>query len=93
LLIFPKVGDLGTIVECYGHPNNLSAEPVAYEVEFANADGETIALQTLEPAQFVVAWQNATKAWVPLAERVAALLQTLPEDRQAQVIEFARTLA
>ncbi len=87
-----KVGDLGTIVEEYGDQQDPSADHCAYEIEFANTDGETIALQTLEAQQFVVAWQNSTKAWVPLTERVTAILQTLPEDRQTQVLEFVRAL-
>lgn len=77
-------GELGTIVEVY--------DDDAYEVEFADAEGVTLALQALEPEQFVVVWKNSSKAWVPLSERIAALLQTLPEDRQQQVLNFARTL-
>lgn len=77
-------GELGTIVETYDNR--------AYEVEFADAEGATLALQALEPEQFVVVWKNSTKAWVPLADRIAALLQTLPEDRQQQVLNFARSL-
>lgn len=63
-----------------------------YEVEFANAEGETLALQVLEPEQFIVIWQSSTKTWVPLGNRIAALLQTLPEERQQQVLNFARSL-
>jgi phage terminase Nu1 subunit (DNA packaging protein) len=79
-----QAGELGTIVETYDNH--------AYEVEFADAEGATLALQALEPDQFVVVWKNSTQAWVPLAERIAALLQTLPEDRQQQVLNFARSL-
>jgi hypothetical protein len=77
-------GELGTIVEVY--------DTCAYEVEFADAEGATLALQALEPKQFVVVWKNSTKAWVPLADRIAAWLQILPEDRQQQVLNFARSL-
>lgn len=79
-----QAGELGTIVETYDNH--------AYEVEFADAEGATLALQALEPEQFVVVWKNSTQAWVPLADRIAALLQTLPEDRQQQVLNFARSL-
>lgn len=79
-----QAGELGTIVETYG--------TYAYEVEFADTEGATLALQALEPEQFVVVWQHSTQAWVPLADRIAALLQTLPEDRQQQVLNFARSL-
>ena len=79
-----RAGDQGIIVEIYGDR--------AYEVEFANAEGETLALQALEPEQFLVIWQNSTKTWVPLGDRIAALLQTLPTDKQQQVLSFARSL-
>ena len=79
-----QAGQQGTIVEVY--------DDRAYEVEFANSHGETQAMLVLKPEQFVVVWQNATKAWVPLPERIAAVLQKLPEDRQQQVLTFARSL-
>ena len=79
-----QAGDKGTIVEEY--------DDLAYEVEFSNSQGETLALLALEPEQFVVIWQNATKTWVPLTDRIAAVLQKLPEDRQQQVLNFARSL-
>ncbi|MBE9160553.1 DUF4926 domain-containing protein [Nodosilinea sp. LEGE 06152] len=79
-----KAGDQGTILEVY--------DDRAYEVEFANSYGETHAMLALKPEQFVVVWQNATKSWVPLPERIAAVLQKLPEDRQHQVLMFARSL-
>jgi hypothetical protein len=79
-----QAGDQGTIVEEY--------DDRAYEVEFSNSQGETLALLALEPEQFVVVWQNATRAWVPLTERITAVLQKLPEDRQQQVLNFARSL-
>lgn len=77
-------GELGTIVEVYDNG--------AYEVEFADAEGVTLALKALGSEQFVVVWKNSIKAWVPLSERIAALLQALPEDRQQQVLNFARSL-
>lgn len=36
----------------------------AYEVEFTNEEGETIALVPLTVAQFVVVWRSASKSWV-----------------------------
>jgi hypothetical protein len=77
-------GELGTIVEVYDNR--------AYEVEFADVEGATLALRALEPEQFVVVWKHSTKDWVPLADRIVALLQTLPEDGQQQVLNFARSL-
>ena len=79
-----QAGDQGTIVEEY--------EDRAYEVEFSNSQGEALALLALEPEQFVVVWQNTTKTWVPLTDRITAVLQKLPEDRQQQVLNFARSL-
>ncbi|WP_035985940.1 DUF4926 domain-containing protein [Leptolyngbya sp. KIOST-1] len=78
-----QASDQGTIVETYD---------CAYEVEFANSHGETVALLALKLEQFAVVWQHATKAWTPLADRIVALLQELPEDRQQQVLNFARSL-
>lgn len=49
-----QAGDQGTIVEVY--------DDCAYEVEFSNSQRETQVLLTLKPEQFVVVWQNATKA-------------------------------
>lgn len=60
-----QAGDLGTILEEY--------DDSAYEIEFANSEGETLALQVLGPDQFVVVWQNSTKTWVSLTDRVSAI--------------------
>ena len=49
-------GVQGTIVECYGDNT--------YEVEFANPEGETLALCTLSPTQFITIWQAKTKSWL-----------------------------
>ena len=79
-----KVGDRGTIVEEYGGK--------AYEVEFTNSDGETTALQSLTCNQFIVVWRSATKMWVPVGDRLVAMIQFLPEENQKQVLDFARSL-
>ncbi len=50
-----KAGAKGAIVEDFG--NN------EYEVEFANSDGETLALCTLTLEQFIVIWIAETKSW------------------------------
>ena len=60
-----------------------------YEVEFTNEDGETLALCTLSPDQFIVIWQARTKKWVPVAEWIAALTAHLPEEAEQQVLDFA----
>ncbi len=58
-----QAGMQGAIVECYGDD--------AYEVEFTDRDGATIALCVLTSEQFMVAWQARTKSWLPIAERLA----------------------
>ena len=47
-----NAGELGTIVEKY--------DDRAYEVEFANDDGETLALLVLTPEKFIVVWKSET---------------------------------
>jgi len=74
-------GAMGAIVHCY--PDDTC------EVEFANKDGETLALCTLSPAQFIVVWRAETKTWVPVAERIAALVTRLPEEAEQEVWDFA----
>lgn len=77
-------GAVGAIVHCY--PDNN------YEVEFTNEDGETLALCMLSPAQFIVVWRARTRMWVPVAERIAALVAHLPEEAEQEVLDFARFL-
>jgi hypothetical protein len=77
-----QVGTQGTIVECYGED--------AYEVEFVNGAGETIAMVVLKLAQFTVVWRAESKMWVPIAERLEALMATLPEATLLEVFDFAR---
>ena len=79
-----KAGQLGTIVE--KHNEN------AYEVEFSNSKGETLAFLAVKTNQFIVVWKSKTQDWVPLADRVAAMLEVLPEERQKQVLNFTRSL-
>ncbi|MEL6384107.1 MAG: DUF4926 domain-containing protein [Cyanobacteria bacterium J06626_18] len=79
-----RAGDRGAIVE--QHTNK------AFEVEFTNPNGETLELLALSPEQFIVVWQSASKTWVPLADRLAAMMLALPEERQEQVLNFARSL-
>lgn len=77
-------GMVGAVVHCY--PDNT------YEVEFTNEDGETLALCTLSPDHFIVIWRAETKEWVPIAERVAAVMGNLPEEAEQEVLDFARFL-
>ncbi|MFO0047137.1 MAG: DUF4926 domain-containing protein [Pseudanabaena sp.] len=79
-----KAGQLGTIVE--KHNEN------AYEVEFSNSKGETLAFLAVKTNQFIVVWKSKTHSWVSLADRINAMLQIIPEDGQEKVLNFTRTL-
>ena len=74
----------GTIVECH--------EDDAYEIEFTDDSGETLALLALRPHQFIVVWQASTGDPVPVAEQVTALMEVLPEYAGQEVLDFARFL-
>ena len=65
----------------------------AFEVEFMNEEGETLALCTLTSDQFLVVWQAATQLPVPLAEQVAQLVELLPQAARTEVLDFARFLS
>ncbi|MCD5417676.1 DUF4926 domain-containing protein [Candidatus Bipolaricaulota bacterium] len=77
-------GMAGTIVDC--HPDNV------YEVEFADGEGETLDFLALTPDQFIVIWRAKTKTWVPVAERIAALLAHLSEEAEREVLDFVHFL-
>lgn len=79
-----QVGVQGTIVECYKND--------AYEIEFSNSAGETIALCTLSSEQFVVVWQAKTKSWLSLSEQITDVVKNLDTARQKEVFKFARSL-
>jgi hypothetical protein len=55
------IGSQGTIVECF--------DDGKYEVEFSNEIGETVAICTLSPQQFIVLWQSQTKNWLSLPDK------------------------
>lgn len=78
------IGNQGTIVECF--------DDGKYEVEFSNKNGETLAICTLSSQQFIIVWRAETQTWVPTAQKLAALLNNLPEEKQIQVLDFARSL-
>ena len=78
------IGSQGTIVECFNDEK--------YEVEFSNEDGETTALCTLSPQQFIVVWQANTKSWLSVSDKLNAVINNLSEDKQQEVLNFARFL-
>lgn len=77
-----QAGAQGAIVEQYSDRQ--------YEVEFTNAEGETLALATLPTHQFVVVWRSSSKTWVPVAEKIEALIAVLLEETRLEVFDFAR---
>lgn len=77
-----QAGVRGAIVEEYANQH--------YEIEFTNKDGETLVLTTLPINQFVVVWRATTKTWVPVADKIAALVASLPEETRLEVFDFAR---
>lgn len=74
----------GTIVEQYNDH--------AFLVEFSNDQGETTALLTLFREQFIVVWQAKTGQELPLAAKVAQLIERLPPQAAIEVLDFARYL-
>lgn len=77
-------GVRGAIVECY--------DDGKYEVEFTSEEGETLALCTLSPEEFIVVWKAKTKSWLPVSEQIAAAINHLSEERRQEVLDFARSL-
>jgi hypothetical protein len=77
-------GMQGTILA--SHPGD------AYEVEFTDESGETLAWLALRPHQFIVVWRASTGAPVPAAEQVTTLMETLPESAGQEVLDFVRFL-
>jgi len=80
-----RAGMRGTLVEQY--------TPDAFEVEFANDEGETLALCALTSRQFIVVWQAETKQPVSLEHQTAQIVARLPEKAGEEVRDFARFLS
>jgi Domain of unknown function (DUF4926) len=78
------IGTQGTIIECH--------DPNHFEVEFSNENGETITLCVLSPQQFMVVWQARTKQWLTTTDKITSIFSNLPENKQEQILDFARFL-
>ncbi|AKE65803.1 hypothetical protein N0824_03665 [Microcystis sp. 0824] len=78
------MGEQGTIVEDYNDG--------CYEIEFSNDLGETIALCSLPMQQFIVIWKAQNKTWLSLTEKLTALIDKLPKEKQQKVLDFTRSL-
>lgn len=80
-----QAGMRAAIVHCY--------DDAAYELEFTDAQGETLTTVALDARQFIPVWSAAAEQWVSPAEQAAALLACLPEETARQVLDFARFLS
>jgi hypothetical protein len=78
------MGEQGTIVEDYNDG--------CYEIEFSNDLGEIIALCSLPMQQFIVIWKAQNKTWLSLTEKLTALIDKLPKEKQQKVLDFTRSL-
>ena len=76
-------GMQGTIVAAHSRD--------AYEVEFTDESGETLALLALHPHHFIVVWSAGMP--VSIAEQVTTLMKTLPESAGQEVLNYARFLS
>jgi hypothetical protein len=76
------VGDRGTIVECYDDDH--------FEIEFVNDSGETTALCPLSSQEFIVVWKATNKQWLTIPDKVNALINNLSQEKQKEVLDFAR---
>jgi len=78
-------GMQGTIVAAHSED--------AYEVEFTDESGETLALLALHPHQFLVVWRAGAGMPVSVTEQVITLMETLPESAGQEVLNFTRFLS
>ncbi|PPT08801.1 hypothetical protein CKA32_005787 [Geitlerinema sp. FC II] len=78
------MGSQGTIVECL--------DDNYFKVEFTNESGETTALCTLSPREFIVVWKAETQQWLTTSEKAIALFKRLSDEQQEEVLDFARFL-
>ena len=80
-----RAGMQGAIVHQY--------DEQTFEVEFANEEGETLALCPLALEQFIVIWQAELEQPVSVIDQVAQIVARLPQDPQKQLLDFARFLS
>lgn len=80
-----RAGMQGAIIHQYDEQN--------FEVEFANEQGETLALCPLVLEQFIVIWQAELEQQVSVIDQVAQIVARLPQAPQMQLLDFARFLS
>ncbi len=64
-----------------------------FEVEFANSQGETLALYALPKQCFIVMWQASTQQAVSIIDQIAQITARLAPTPQTEILNFARTRA
>ena len=78
-------GAQGTIMECY--------EDGAYEVEFTDDDGETLALCAVAPEQFRVVYRHQSEAdKEKIVQKLLAIVNSLDQKKTEEVLDFANSL-
>jgi len=78
-------GAQGTIVECY--PDG------AYEVEFTDEDGQTLALCAILPEQFHIVYRHQTDTEKEkTVQKLLAIVNNLNNERTEEVLDFANSL-
>ena len=77
-------GAVGTLLEIYGDGD--------CEIEFANAEGETLALLALMPDQFDIIWSGAETEQVQMVQQLVAVVSALRPEQAREVLDFARFL-
>jgi hypothetical protein len=78
-------GAQGTIVECY--------EDGAYEVEFTDDEGETLALCAVAPEQIRVVYRHQADAdKEKVVQKLLAIVNSLDKTKTEEVLDFANSL-
>ena len=74
-------GAQGTIVECYADG--------AYEVEFTDDDGQTIALCAVAPEHVRIVHQAATTDKKQVVQKLLTVINGLDKEQTKEVLDFA----
>ncbi len=78
-------GAQGTVVECYADG--------AYEVEFTDDDGQTLALCAVAPEQIRVVYRHQADAdKEKVVQKLLAIVNSLDKKKTEEVLDFASAL-
>jgi hypothetical protein len=78
-------GAQGTVVECY--------DDGAYEVEFTDDEGETLALCAVSPEQIRVVYRHqADNDKGKVVQKLLAIVNSLDKTKTEEVLDFANSL-